>query len=177
MERRYEEKLDNITIIMFKVSLYLNNMFNFSLLAESKKDKEKTIKEIIKVQKRSYKMIEKYKLHNDTPYADKQNVLDMIDYFFVNRGYSSAKEFIKVISPLVHKQKSGNSLNLDDNISSISSKKFYESNCWQEFLKQGLTDISVLDARKPLTQEKINAINNQYSKASQLNNNSNERTL
>lgn len=162
---RYEEKLDNITRIMFKVSLYLNNMFNFSLLAESKKDKEKTIKEIIKVQKRSYRMIEKCKLHNDTPYADKQNVLNMIDYFFVNRGYLNAKEFIKAISSLVHSRESN------------ELKKFYNSDCWQEFLKQGLTDTSILDARKPLTQEKINAINNQYSKASQLNNNSNERTL
>lgn len=193
MGRKYEDKLDEATKIIFKVSQHLNNLFNFSLVTDSKKDKLKTIKEILKIQKRCYKMIEKYNLNDykggtyrcypggtvDTykPHSDKQNVLDMIDYFFVNNGYINAKEFTKTVSPLLHTHEFGESLSMDDYVCNIEPKKFYNADCWQEFLKQGLIDTNILDAHIPLSQEKINKINNQYSPTMQVKNNSCEKEL
>ena len=52
---RYEDNLNKLTSIMFKVSLQLNDIFNFSILAENKKDKEKAIIEIKKFRKDAIK--------------------------------------------------------------------------------------------------------------------------
>lgn len=193
MGMRYEDKLNKLTSIMFKVSLQLNNLFNFSILTENKKDKEKAIKEIKKIQKRCYKMIEQHHLNDYTggthtccpggsldtykPHTDKQNVLDMINYFFVNKGYANAKEFTKIVSPLVHEHEFGYSLGLNDYICNIEPKRFYNADCWQEFIRQGLKDISILNAQIPLSQDKINQINNQYSQALHTESNFYENSL
>ena len=193
MGRKYEDKLDEAITVMFKASMYLNNLFNFSLFAENEKDKEKTIKEIIKIQKRCYRMIEKYNLNDyrggtykcypggsvDTynPHSDKQKVLDMIDYFFVNRGYDNAKEFTKVVSPLVHEHEIGYSLGLNDYVCQIEPKRYYNADCWQEMLKQGVSDKNILDAHNPLSQSKIDIINHRYSHNAQAESKPNENAF
>ena len=192
MGRKYEDNLEEAITVMYNVSLYLNELFNISLIAENEKDKEKTIKEILKIQKRCYKMIGKYNLNDyrggtyqcypggtvDTynPHSDKQKVLDMINYFFVNRDYISAKEFTSIVSPLVHEHEVGHSFGLNDYVCQVEPKRYYNADCWQEMLKQGVTDKNILDAHIPLSQAKIDEINNRYSNT-HTENKSDEKAL
>lgn len=179
MANKYESKLEKISRIMFKISQYLSEMFELSLSIDSKKCREQTVKYIKKTQNRAYKMIDKYKLNDNkggshqyhldgsidiyNPHTDKQNVLDMIDYFYLNRNYENAKEFTKIVSPLLHEHETIHYLSLNDYICNIEPKKFYNADCWQEFLKQGSIDKEIFDVNIPLSQEKINEINNKYS--------------
>ena len=98
MTLNYLKKLDKIRDEMFNISLGLKEMFDFAMDCHDKQAVEKTIKEIKKIQKKCYKVIDRKRLNDNhggtyrcypggdvdvyKPHTDRQNVVDIIDYFF-----------------------------------------------------------------------------------------------
>ena len=108
MFKGYFEKLKETRKEMFEISLGMKDMFDHAIACEDEKVVDEIIKDIKKIQKKCYRIIDRRHLndyHGGTyrcypggevdvyrPHTDKQNIVDYIDYFFINT-VSSADEF------------------------------------------------------------------------------------
>lgn len=177
MVKNYYDRREKLKEEMFMVSIGLKDLFDYAINCDDKKDVENIIKSIKKIQKKSYKIIEKSQLsdyHGGT-YAcypgggidtyqsqtDKQDVLDLIDYFFINTC-SSADEFNKNISPKLHDHEHGESYGLFDYSVDKEPKKFYDAKCWEQILRRKAIDLVSLADNGQLSQEEIDEINQEY---------------
>ena len=176
MFKGYFEKLKETRKEMFEISLGMKDMFDHAIACEDEKVVDEIIKDIKKIQKKCYRIIDKKHIndyHGGTyrcypggevdvyrPHTDKQNIVDYIDYFFINT-VSSADEFNEKFSPQLHEHEYGESSGLYDYVVDKSPKNFYDANCWEQILRKQAKELIATDG-KGLTQEKIEEINQEY---------------
>ena len=173
-DERYEKTKQE----MFGVSVYLKKLFDKALNEQDIKIKNKLVSKIQKSQAKCYKYIQKQKLNDnkggtrqcypggrvDTyrPHTHHQNVVDMIDYFFVN-DFNSPNDFLRRACPKFHYHESGYSTDIDSYFIDTQPKLFYSASCWEKFVYEGKDALKYLDVNKFYSSEELFEINQKYS--------------
>lgn len=173
----YKSKLTKTRMEIFEISLELKRMFDQAMKSDDEKFIKNVIKTIKKIQKKSYTVINRKKLndyHGGThrcypggevdcyrPHTDKQNIIDFIDYFFIN-NCSTPDEFNKKYSYKLHEHEEGMSFGIADYSCTKYPKQFFNANCWENILKNKAKELLNLIDEPDLDQNMINKINSEY---------------
>lgn len=174
----YDSKLNKVRKQMFDISKKLKQMFDSAFDLCDEKFIAKTIETIKNLQKKCYKIIDRKNLHDNhggtykcypgggldvfNPHTDKQNIIDMIDYFFIN-DCESPEEFNKKYSKKLHSHEFGESYGFNEYSVESLPKEFYESNCWEQILLRKDRDL-INQSRNAFSQKQISEINKDFSK-------------
>lgn len=179
-EKKYNQSKNKI----FEVSKFMQKLFEDAMNCTDYTKKVKTIHAIEKLQKKCYKYVNSRKLNDNVhgshccypggsvdvyrPNTHKQNVVDMIDYFFINKGFSSANDFIENSCEKLHIQESGYSTGYNEYHIETTPKRFYDASCWKNFVLNNGISYDILDINKDLSQSKIDEINKNYAQDENL---------